>query len=176
MKLSTWWTIGGVVMLVGGIFALFNLFAATISAVLLAGWFFLVAGALQLIAAFSDRGLAARIFHILWGILAIYLAITLFANPLAGMLTLTIAVALIMAVSAVIRLFLAVHFRRTSAFWGLILSAVISGALAALILFSLPESAAIFLGIYLGLELLFGGFAFLAMGAAARSNERMAEE
>jgi len=172
MKLSTWWTIGGVVMIVGGVFALFNLFAASISAVFLAAWFFLLAGALQLLAAFSDRGLANKLFHILWAALAIFLAITLFGNPLAGLFTLTIAVAVVMAVSAIIRLVLAISFRKTPAFWGLLLSSLVSGVLAFLILSALPGSAAIFLGIYLGIELLFGGFAFLSMGMTARAGEK----
>ncbi|BBC72041.1 conserved hypothetical protein [Altererythrobacter sp. B11] len=158
-------------MLLGGVLALLNPMAASISAVFLAAWFFLIAGVFQLLAVFTDRGAGNKLFHGLWGAVAIFLAITLLANPLAGMFTLTFAVALVLAISAIIRLVLAISYRNSPAFWGLLVSALVSGVLAFLILWQYPESAMVFLGIYLGVDLLFAGFAFLSLGMTGRRVE-----
>ncbi|GEM_PF-371190 len=177
MRLSNWWTISGALMLVGAAVALIFPNIASLTVVFLAGWTFLLGGAVQLIGAFAGprsvgRSTGSRLFNILWAALAIWLAITLFANPLSGAVALAVAVAIVFAVSALVRLVLAAGFRRTPAFWGLILSAMVSAVLAFLIISELPGSATLFLGIYLGVELLFSGIALLTMGRAARRVEQ----
>jgi uncharacterized membrane protein HdeD (DUF308 family) len=173
MKQSTWWMIGGILLLVGGVLALLDPFAATLSATWLAAWFFLVGGAVQIIAAFSAPAAGNKVWILLIGIVSAYLGISLFKNPLAGMLSLTLAAGSLIAVSAVVRLVMALDFKGTHAFWSLLLSALVSGVLAFLIFSEFPGSATVFLGIYLGVELVFGGVGLLGLASAARKVEKL---
>lgn len=174
MNRSTWWMIAGVVSILGGVFALLNPMAASVTAVILAGWAFLLIGFLQLAAAFSASGAGNKIILTLLGLLAAFLGWTLLANPLAGMVTLTLAVAALILVQGIVRLVLAFDFKGTSGFWPLILSAGISGLLGLMIMADFPQSATTILGIFLGVDLIFNGLGLLGMSRLAKQADPVA--
>ena len=168
MTRSTWWMIGGVLSIIGGLAALFNPLAGSIAAVALAGWAFLILGILQIAGVFMAEGTGNKIWLGLWAALSIYLGISLLSNPLAGMLTLTLAVAILLLVSGATRLIASFDFRGTGAFWALLLSAAVSILLGVMIMANYPVSAASILGVFLGVELLFNGFALVTLASAAK--------
>ena len=55
------WLAAGIISLLGGIFALANPLAATLTATLLAAWAFIVVGILTIASAFADQGWGGRI-------------------------------------------------------------------------------------------------------------------
>lgn len=111
MKYWFLWMLAGIISLVGGFFALANPLAATITAELLAGWMFIIVGILTAFSAFGDQGWGARIVAILLGILLVVLGINLVSNPLAGSVSLTFAVAILLLVAGVFRLLMAFSSR-----------------------------------------------------------------
>lgn len=171
MKRSTWWMIGGLLSLIGGVLALLNPFAGSLAAVALAGWAFLILGLLQIIAVFTAHGAGSKIWFGLLGLVSTYLGISLFSNPLAGVLTLALAVALLLIISGVTRLIASFEFRGTTAFWLLLLSSAISILLGCMILSDYPMSAMSILGILLGVELIFSGISLISLSGFAKRVE-----
>ncbi|MFV0644647.1 MAG: HdeD family acid-resistance protein [Sphingomonadaceae bacterium] len=175
MKQSTWWTVGGIIALIGGFIALFNPFAASFAATFIAAWAFLLGGIFQIVALFDAKGTGNKILLGLFGILSILAGIILFRNPLEGVLTLTVAVALLFIVSGIVRFVMSFQLRGTGGFWLVMISAIISVILGIMILSGFPDTSAYTLGVLLGVELIFDGIALLGLAGSAKSVRKMFE-
>lgn len=166
-----WLAAFGAIMLIGGVLALANPFAASITAEILAGAAFVAGGAVQLwIAAAGTAGAdsATRWLSGGLGALLLLLGIVLIANPLAGLLTLTVAVGALFAGMGAARIALAVRWRPAIGWGWMAASGVLSVVLAGIILFTLPGSALAILGILLGVDLTVSGAVSLALAWRAR--------
>lgn len=161
-----WLAVLAVISLVGGVLALLNPFAATIAAVLLAGWAFILIGAVQLVQAFQVQGWGGFMWALLLGVLTLVVGVALIANPLAGTISLTLLVAVLLLFTGVVKLFYAFSLRPVSGWGWVLFSGAVSLLLGVLILADFPVSAAAILGILLGVELLSNGvlFLFVALG------------
>lgn len=162
------------VMIAGGLMALFNPFAASLTVEVVAGIAFLAAGLTQLWVAASETGkqTGRRVLSGALGVLLVLLAVSLAANPLAGLVTLTLTVAVLFAAMGGLRVVIALR-ERPVAGWGWILaSGLVSMALAVLIVLGLPEAALGILGLFLGVDLLASGAMTLALAAHAWRNGR----
>ncbi|GGM15507.1 HdeD family acid-resistance protein [Pseudooceanicola nanhaiensis] len=158
----------GVLSVVGGVLALFNPFAASVTAEQLVAWFFLIGGILQVIAIFQVSGWGARLWNIFLAVVYIWMGITLLANPLAGVLTLTFVAAILFLASGIAKIFYA--FSMTQYRWMMVLSGAISIILAIMIFANYPGSAVVSLGILLAVELLTTGVALMTFGLALKNN------
>lgn len=155
----------GVVMLVGGVLAFLNPFAASLAAEAVAGAAFLTAGGLQLWQAFVDTSKGARdrwLSGALGAVLVLF-AVSLVLNPLAGLVTLTFLVAIFFTVIGALRVGLAWHMRPVQGWGWIMTSGVLSLILAALIVLGLPEAALGLLGLFLGIDLTVAGAVSLAL-------------
>ncbi|MEQ9257607.1 MAG: DUF308 domain-containing protein [Roseovarius sp.] len=162
------------VLIAGGVLALFNPFAASLTVEVVAGIAFMAAGITQLWIAVAESRKPAgiRMLSGVLGLLLVALAVSLAANPLAGLVTLTLTVAVLFAAMGVMRVVIALSERPNPA-WGWILaSGVISLVLAGLIVLGLPEAALGLLGLFLGIDLLFSGAMTLVLAAQAWRNGR----
>lgn len=161
-----WMAVLAVISIIGGIFALANPFAATLAAVLLAGWFFVLQGIIQIVYAFRIRGWTGFIWQLGLGILALVVGIMLVANPFAGSLSLTLLVAVLLLFTGGIKIAYAFRLRPLPGWVWVLVSGIVSVLLGGLILADYPASAATILGIFLGIELLSNGvlFLFIALG------------
>ena len=130
--------IAGIMAVAGGILALFNPIAATLTATTIVAWLFLIMGALQIVAAFGDMGTGSRIWTAALGALAIFIGVWILSNPIAGTLALTWTIGLLFLVEGVVKLVLAFATRGTPYFWVLLLSGAISVLLGGMILGRLP--------------------------------------
>lgn len=172
MKSHVWWIIGGIIALIGGFFALLNPVPATLAVNFFSGWSFIMFGILALVGVFQlDRG-RHKMFMAIFGLAALLLGISLIANPLAGVLTLTLLVASIILISGIARIFSAFHLRGTRLFWLMLVSGVISVLLAVLIFADFPASAMSILGLFLGFELLFSSISMFSMASIAAQAEK----
>ena len=103
----------GAIMILGGVLAFLNPFAASLAAEAIAGAAFLTAGAMQLWFAVSDGTRAPGDRWLSGGLGAVLMlfAVSLVLNPLAGLVTLTALVALFFTVIGAFRIALAWHMR-----------------------------------------------------------------
>lgn len=161
-----WLAILGAISLIGGVLALINPFAATFAAVLLAGWTFILFGALQIIQSFSVRGWGGFLWALLLGVLTAVVGVSLLANPFAGAISLTILVAVLFLVLGAVKVMYGISLRPGPGWGFAVLSGVISILLAVLIFSDFPASATTILGILLAIELLSNGafLLFIAFG------------
>ncbi|WP_374633772.1 HdeD family acid-resistance protein [Paracoccus sp. (in: a-proteobacteria)] len=168
------WMIAGLISLLGGFFALANPLAATLTAELLAGWMFVAVGVMTMVSAFGDQGWGGRILSLLIGLVILALGIDLIANPLAGVVSLTLVIGIGLVVMGVLRILLAAG----SEFAGLRLVLCMSGAisllLGAMILSNFPQSAALVLGVYLAVELISNGVSLIVLSLTRKSEPEVA--
>ena len=165
------WIVVGVFSILAGVVALANPLAATLTAERIAGWAFLFVGIAQIFAAFRLDGWPGRVWIILGGVLFVFLGINLLANPLAGVLSLTLMVAILFLVAGIFRIVLSFSLRGTAAFWMLLFGGLISVMMAVLIFSNLAEAAAVLLGVLLAVELISNGVAMIALSATREATE-----
>ncbi|WP_194945372.1 HdeD family acid-resistance protein [Limnohabitans sp. DM1] len=153
----------GVVSLVLGFLALLNPVASTIAAEMIVAWSLMLVGIGQMVSAFKQKAADNRWSLGLLGALCFFLGMYLVYRPVVGALTLTMIVAVFILVEGLLKAYLALRFKGTPYFWGILLSAVLSILLAILIFSNYPESAMTILGILLAVELISIGINLLAL-------------
>ncbi|MDQ2066848.1 DUF308 domain-containing protein [Xinfangfangia sp. CPCC 101601] len=169
MKTSTILMLLGGFFALGGILALANPFAASLAVASLTGVVFLIGGVLQLWFAFRDAAQPHRLWNGIVGLMGVLAGVFLLANPLGGLVSLTILLAILFLVTGIARIIGAFALKGSPLFWLLLLSGAASAVLGVLILIWLPEAASSLLGLLLGIELIAEGAALIALGLKARN-------
>jgi uncharacterized membrane protein HdeD (DUF308 family) len=159
----------GILSIIAGILAILNPFPASFVAVKLAGWAFLIIGGLQIIEAFRATGWGGRIWALAIGVLALIAGINLLGEPLAGMVSLTLVLAILFLVSGIVKLIAGWQIKNAQYRLAVLLSGIASLVLGFIILSNFPVSAITVLGILLGVELISNGVSALALGWAPKT-------
>jgi uncharacterized membrane protein HdeD (DUF308 family) len=164
--------IEGIVLVVLGILAILVPPLATITFTLFLGWLFLISGIMGLITTFWARHSPGFWWSLLSAVLAIAAGIVLLVEPLRGAITLTLLLIVFFIIEGVLSIMYAFeHKKELSGRWGWMLaSGIIDLILAGIILIGLPGTAAWALGLLVGINMLFGGSALIAMALHARSD------
>jgi uncharacterized membrane protein HdeD (DUF308 family) len=161
----------GILLLILGLIAIVLPPIATLATALVLGWLFLISGVAGLITTFMMRQAPGFWWSLLSAILGIAAGIALLGWPVSGAVSLTLVLIVFFAVEGLASVMFALeHKRELSGRWGwMLVSGVIDLILAALILWGLPGTAAWALGVLVGINLVFGGSALIAMALGARS-------
>lgn len=167
------WLLIGAITLLGGIFALLNPFAATLAATTLAAWIFLFAGVLQIVGLFRTDGWGARLWGLILALAFIWLGITVLADPLRGVISLTLVAGIMFLATGIAKVIFAFRIRGSGYFMLTLLSGLVSLALGIMVFTNFPQSAAVVLGVLLAVELIATGitlvsFAFLLRNSPLR--------
>ncbi|VDC23189.1 HdeD family acid-resistance protein [Pseudogemmobacter humi] len=172
MKGSTASFLAGGLAILGGLAALIFPLFASLAVTGLVGGVFLVSGALGLFAAFSDRNLPDRGWLGLFSLLQLVLGIWILANPLAGMISLTVMAGALFLATGLLRVVWAFRIGnlagRGQGFWLFLLSGVISAALGLWVLIFPLQASPFLLGTLIAIELLSAGAALIALGLALK--------
>jgi len=174
-SLSAHWKlflIEGIVLLILGFAAIMLPLIATIAIALVVGWIFLLSGIVGLLATFRMRSAPGFWWSLLSGILGIVAGIVLLRWPLSGALSLTLVLTLFLVLEGVVSIMFALeHKRELSGRWGMMLvSGVVDLILAGMIYAGLPGTAAWAIGLLVGINMVFGGAALIAMALHARNS------
>lgn len=160
--------LAGVLALVAGTVALVFPLPAGLAVTVFVAWALVISGTLGLWAAFADRGLAHRGRVTVIGLVTLVLGVWMLANPLPGLVSLTIVAGLVFVLSGGARLMLAPVLRGTPAFWPVALSGGLSLVLGLYALIAPMLAATVLLGTLLAIELVSVGVTLLALGIALR--------
>jgi uncharacterized membrane protein HdeD (DUF308 family) len=162
--------IEGIVLLILGIAAILVPLIATLAFTILVGWLFLISGIVGLITTFWARHAPGFWWSLISAVIGILAGLALLSSPVVGALSLTLVLVAFFIIEGVASIMYAVdHRRQLTGSWGwMLLSGVIDLILAAIILAGLPETAVWALGLLVGINMLFGGGALIAMALAAR--------
>jgi uncharacterized membrane protein HdeD (DUF308 family) len=162
--------IEGIVLVVLGLLAIIIPPIATIAVTIFLGWLFLISGIVGLVTTFWARHSPGFWWALFSAVLAIAAGIVLLVDPLRGAVSLTLLLIVFFTIEGVLTIMYALeHKKDLSGRWGWMLtSGIIDLILAAIILAGLPGTAAWALGLLVGINMLFGGAALIAMALAAR--------
>jgi uncharacterized membrane protein HdeD (DUF308 family) len=125
-----------------------------------------------LIATFWARQAPGFWWSLLSAVLGIAVGLVLLASPVSGAVSLTLVLSVFFAVEGIASIMYALdHRQQLSGRWGFMLfSGLIDLILAAMILIGLPGTAAWAIGLLVGINMIFGGSALIAMGLHARNS------
>jgi uncharacterized membrane protein HdeD (DUF308 family) len=161
----------GIVLLGLGLAAILVPPIATITVEILVGWLLLLSGILGLITTWRMRKAPGFSWALLSAALAIIAGVVLLRWPLSGAVSLTLILTIFFFVEGVASIFYALdHRRELSGRWNWMLaSGAIDLILATFIFIGLPGTAAWAIGLLVGINMVFGGAAVIAMALHARA-------
>jgi uncharacterized membrane protein HdeD (DUF308 family) len=162
--------IEGIVLLILGAIAVVVPPVATVAVELFVGWLILLSGVLGLVMTFQTRSSPGFGWSLLSAVLGIAVGGVLVIWPLPGVISLTVMLTFFLTLEGVASIMYALaHRRESSSRWELMLvSGIVDLILAGIILAGLPGTAAWAIGLIVGINLLFGGVALVAMALQAR--------
>ena len=160
----------GVVLLVLGLTAVVIPPLATLTVTILFGWLFLVSGVMGLITTFWMRQAPGFWWALVSAVLGIAVGAMLLVLPVSGAFSLTIVLVAFFIIEGVASIMFALdHKRELSGRWGwMLVSGIVDLVLGAMILAGLPSTAAWAIGLLVGINMVFGGTALIAMALHAR--------
>ena len=130
----------------------------------------LLIGAVAFVAEAISRGSTGhRIWSALLAVLYVFAGVWLIINPVSGTITLTWILAIFFLLIGVLRLIAGIASRGKvpNAGWTIV-NGVLSIVIAVLVIGDLPSSAAWAIGLLVGIQLLFDGFALIATAMAGK--------
>jgi uncharacterized membrane protein HdeD (DUF308 family) len=165
-----WFLIEGLILLVLGAAAIAIPPLAGLAATIWLGWLFVIGGVVGLVSTVRARGVPGFGWALVSAIVALAAGAMLLWNPMRGLVTLTYVLIAFFIIDGVVMIILALaHRRELSGRWQwMAFNGALDIVLAAIIISGLPGSLAWALGLLLGIDLLFGGAALIAMALEAR--------
>src|SRR5262249_61903563 len=160
----------GVIMIILGILAVGEPMVATIAVTVFAGWLFLFSGIVGLAGVFTSRHVPGFWWNLITALLGIVIGIYLIWRPLAGVLTLTLAVAIYFGAQGICQIITAIAQRGMLRSWGwVVFGGIVNIVLAVLIISGWPGTAEWTLGLLFGINLLMWGVSLVMTALACRT-------
>lgn len=168
---ATLFLVEGIALMILGGIAIVVPPLATVAVTIIIGWIFLAGGIVGLVTTIRARGVPGFWWSLLSAVIALAAGIMLVAQPIVGALSLTLLLVAYFLIEGVATIMYALeHRRQLSDRWEwMLFSGLVDLLLAAIIFSGLPGSAAWALGIIVGIDMIFGGVAVIAIAMSARS-------
>jgi len=167
-RATTWSIVLSVLMIVTGILAIMLPIMAGIAVTAIVGWLLIFSGALHLAFAWRGGHASAIVWELLLGVAYGVIGFYVLANPVAGLASLTIAVAIYLFVEGVLEFVLSFQLRPAPGAGWLLVDGIITLVLAVMIWRTWPSSAAWVVGTLVGISMLFSGITRLMLSLAVR--------
>lgn len=161
----------GIALLILGMVAIVVPPLATVAVEILIGWLVLASGIIGLAMTMRARGAPGFGWSLVSALVGIAAGFVLLVWPLSGALSLTIILSVFLAMEGIASIMYALdHRRELSPRWGFMLaSGIVDLILAGMIFAGLPATAAWAIGLLVGINLIVGGVALMAMALRARA-------
>jgi uncharacterized membrane protein HdeD (DUF308 family) len=162
----------GIVLVVLGVLAIVVPQVATLAVAIFLGWLFLISGVAGLVTTFMARHAPGFWWSLISAVLAIAAGLVLLARPVVGAVSLTLLLIVFFVIEGVASIMYALeHKKDMSGQWGwMLISGIIDLVLAVMIWAGLPTTAEWALGLLVGINMVFGGTALIAMAMHARNS------
>jgi uncharacterized membrane protein HdeD (DUF308 family) len=167
-KTSAWTTVLSILVILLGLGAIIVPEIAGLAVTLLVGWALLIAGGFEIMHAVGVRG-SRFVLHFLIGILDVVVGFYVILHPGAGLLTLTLFLAVIFVVDGVFTLAWGFRLRPHAGSGWLLFDGAISLVLGILIWAHWPYSSVWFIGTLIGIRLMMEGFGRLMAPSVTRT-------
>lgn len=158
-----WYSVEAVAFMALGLVALVIPYATAYGVNLVIGAVLIVSGLFQLITLFKTD------HRIAWGfsaLLSLVIGSLLIGFPVAGTVAVATLIAAFLFIEGVLEVSTAVSFRHSAGWGWLLVSGILSIGLALLVMVGWPSATILFLGILVGINLLFYGISLLMLTVA----------
>ncbi len=170
VKNSVGFSIGlSVLMILAGLLAIVLPQVAGIAISLLVAWLLIFSGGAHLVFAWHTRAHGGAIWELLLGILYIVIGVYILMNPVAGLASITFALAIYLFFEAVLEFAMGFKLRPRPGSGWLLFDGVVTLILAVLIWRTWPSNTEWVVGTLVGISMLFSGTSRLMLSLAARS-------
>jgi uncharacterized membrane protein HdeD (DUF308 family) len=170
VRKSLGWSIGlSVLMIVAGLLAIAVPQAAGVAVNIIVAWLLVFSGVFHLVFAWHVRTTGGMIWELLLGVLYAAIGVYLLVHPVAGLATLTLALAIYLFAEGVLELALGFRLRPMPGSGWLLFDGVITLILGVMIWRTFPSNTEWVIGTLVGISMLFSGFSRLMLSVAARS-------
>jgi uncharacterized membrane protein HdeD (DUF308 family) len=161
----------GIVLIVLGSLAVLVPAVASVAATIVFGWILLLSGVTGLITTLRARQAPGFGWALVSAIIAIAAGVVLLAMPVQGTLSLTAVLIAFLFVEGVASILYAFEHRKglTGRWSWMLASGIIDVLLALILMAGLPGTAVWALGLLIGINMIFGGWALVWMALHARS-------
>jgi len=164
-----WFLVLGIALVVLGSIAIgwSCLAEITIAATWLFGFLLLGGGIGEIIHSFTVGRWSGTLVHLLIGLLYVVVGFMMISDPADSAITLTKIIAIFMIVGGIFRVVAALSHRFPGWEW-VLLNGGISTLLGILIYKQWPQSGLWFIGLYVGIEMIFNGWSMIALAIGIR--------
>jgi uncharacterized membrane protein HdeD (DUF308 family) len=166
-RFRLWFLVFGIAMVVFGTLAISwaCLASVTVAATLMFGVLMLVTGVGEVIGAFRAGRWSGRLLHLVLGVLYGVVGFTFIEHPARSAVQLTLVIAIFLMVGGLFRILFALVERASG--WGwILLNGVVSFLLGLMIYKQWPYSGVWVIGLFVGIELIFNGWAWIMLAAS----------
>ncbi len=170
-KIWRWLLTSAIVTIILGIAAILLPFMATLALEVILAIVFLIASVTLMVHAFQSWQLEGLIFRLIMGIIYGIAGVMLLAYPVKGALTLTVLLAILFLLGGVFKIALALNLKPMSSWGWFLFSGVLSVLLGVLIWIGLPGTARWVIGMLVGIELLFSGWAMVMFAISIKNSK-----
>jgi len=158
-----WFIALGVVLVILGLIALWNVVDASLITTIIIGWLLVIAGIANVIGAFmTNVGVGWRIVQALLGVLYVIVGFNLVADPLSGAIAVTVVIGAMLIADGIFRLVAVFMDRPGGSIW-MVLLAIINIVFGLWVWTNIPVSG-IVIGVFVGVQLLVAGTAWIVAG------------
>ena len=170
VKHITGWSVAvGLLMILAGILAVGLPVAAGIAVNIVVAWLLVFCGVAHLVFGWHIREIGGVVWQVLLGALYIGTGVYLLTHPIAGLVSLTLALAIYLFAEGVLELILSLQLRPRRGWGWLLLDGVVTLILALMIWRTWPASTEWVIGTLVGISMIFSGTTRLMLSIAARS-------
>jgi uncharacterized membrane protein HdeD (DUF308 family) len=162
-----WFLVFGIVLLLLGIAAIIRSVTATVASVVFFGWLLVVASLIEFVEAFMVGKWAGFFLHLLIAILFGVVGVVMLSRPVISAEALTYVMAIFFLVTGIYQLFSAMWTHLPGWGWQALNGAVAS-ILGFLLLAQWPVSGLYAIGLFVGIDLIFFGAAWVALALDLR--------
>jgi uncharacterized membrane protein HdeD (DUF308 family) len=161
----------GIALVILGFIAILVPPIATLAVTIVLGWLFLISGLIGLYTTFMLRHAPGFWWSLISAALGVLVGGMLLAQPVSGAFSLTLVVIAFFIIEGVASIMFALeHKRELSGRWGwMLVSGIVDLILAMFVFAGLPSTAAWAIGLLVGINMVFGGSALIAMALHARN-------
>ncbi len=167
-KASGWSMFWGILMFVCGILAISLPLASSIGIVILLGWLLVFAGVSHLFFAFHCHSVGGVLWQVLLAIVYAIAGIYMLMNPLLGVLSLTLLLAVFLLAEGILEIALYFRIRRVRHRGWILFDGIVTLILGILIWAQWPSSSVWLIGTLVGISLIFSGVSRFMLSLAIR--------
>jgi uncharacterized membrane protein HdeD (DUF308 family) len=167
---NQWWCflLLGIALVVVGAFCIAEPLVPSLASVVALGFLLMAAGIIQVVSSFWAGKWSGMLLHMLIGVLYGVVGYMIIDAPGLSMLLLTKFIAIFLVVTGVFRIVAALFVRFQD--WGWVLvNGCVTLLLGIIINRQLPEAALWVIGLFIGIEMLFNGWAWIMLAIGLRS-------